>query len=156
MKRIEFDEVCPSCDGTGLYSGEAERDGSAVVCHTCKGTGRHHFVHDYEEFKERALREGVKRVFQCNPGICVGEGQGYKLSDFGGQPFEDWNKGKPFPAGSEMRRFTCPRWWGQCSGGHLVEWDECDDSLGLSFSHCPHFLGKGACWDRYDKEISHA
>ena len=37
---IEFDCECESCKGTGLYVGMAEREGSAVVCHTCKGTGK--------------------------------------------------------------------------------------------------------------------
>lgn len=37
---IKIECECNACKGTGLYVGMAERDGAAVVCYTCKGTGK--------------------------------------------------------------------------------------------------------------------
>lgn len=152
-KIIEFDERCQSCNGTGLYVGMGERDGAAVVCHTCGGTGCHKFKHEYEEFIQRTSRKGVKRVYEINPGICIGEGRGHKLKDFGGMPIKEWLSGSQFVAGMENRKFTCPCWWYQSADYKLKpQWQECDDSLGLSFSGCSHFSQKEKCWERWDKE----
>jgi len=156
--KIEFDEVCKSCNGTGLYVGMAERDGAAVVCHTCKGTGCHHFVYEYEDFEGRTKREDVERVYQVNPGIIIGcnENKGLELSDFGGIPYSDWLEGQPFGIGSENRQFTCPAWWYQSVDYKKTpEW--CYNDYGFAwgaFSSCPQFTNKGQCWERFDKEIS--
>ncbi len=156
-KVIEFDEKCQSCDGTGLYSGMGERDGAAVVCHTCSGTGRHHFKHEYDEFIGRIKSPKVERVFEVNPGICIGTGRAevrrYLLSDFGGMDIEDWRKGKPFPRKSEMREFTCPAWWYQSADyKKKPRWKQCNENLGGSFSQCKHFRNKKECWMRWDRE----
>ena len=65
---IEFDQKCKSCKGTGLYVGMGERDGAAVVCHRCDGTGKYHFKHEYEDFDGRLKRENIKRVYAANVG----------------------------------------------------------------------------------------
>lgn len=149
-QRIEFDEECPDCSGTGLYSGMGERDGGAVVCSTCDGSGKHHFIHEYESFEVRKTKPGIEWVIEVNPGIGVGKGNGYKLSDFGGQSYTDWVSGKPFPKGSEMRRFVCPAWWYQSANYKLKpNWKECGWG---SFSECDNFKNKSKCWDRWDKE----
>ncbi len=153
--KIEIDEQCPDCGGTGLYIGMAERDGAAVVCYKCKGAGKFHFVHEYEEFTGRKTREGVKRVFAANPGIVIGEREGVcYLSGFGGMPYEDWIAGLPFPRNSEMRKYTCPSWFYQTADySKNPKWDECYESLGYTFSNCPHFTKKENCWLRWDKEF---
>jgi hypothetical protein len=151
MRIIEIDEKCPDCKGTGLYIGLAERDGSAVVCHKCKGTGCFHYVHEYELFTEREERADVKMVVEVNPGICIGAGNDCKLTDFGGMSYSDWTEGKPFPKGSEMRQFTCPAWWYQLANySKKPDWKEC--LLCGSFSSCRHFPDKAQCWERWDKE----
>jgi hypothetical protein len=156
METFEVDEKCPSCKGTGLYVGMAERDGAAIKCYTCKGTGRHHFVHHYEPFVARAARRDIERVYEVNPGIGIGKGHGeYELSDFGGMPYDDWARGKPFPAGSENRRFTCPAWWYQSADYEKKpNWLDCA-VLGM-FSNCPHFTTKHRCWERWDREQEEA
>lgn len=149
MKRIEFDEVCVSCGGTGLYKGMGERDGYAVVCSTCKGTGCHHFAHEYEEFTERKPRTDIHTVLQCNPGIGVCGSD----KRFGGMPYTDWAAGKPFEIGMEMREFTCPAWWYQSADyDKMPDWDEC--IKWGSFSNCEHFKNKKRCWERFDKEAA--
>ena len=152
-KTIEFDEKCPSCKGTGVYVGMAEHDGAAVVCHTCKGTGCHHFEHIYEEFDGKKLDVKIKRVYEVNPGICIGVGNSaqYILEDFGGMPYSQWFNGRPFPPRSENRSFTCPAWWYQSANYEKKpNWDEC--IFVGSFSSCEHFCNKGACWARWDRE----
>ena len=151
MKTFSVKEVCKSCKGTGLYVGLAESNGSAVVCHRCKGTGCHEFVHKYEEFTERQKSHNVSRVFQVNPGICIGINDNLRLEDFGGIPIIDWEEGKPFPAKSEDRKHTCPAWWYQSADyKKKPSWDKC---LGCgSFYGCKHFDEKHKCWERWDQE----
>jgi len=150
-KTIEFQQECQSCNGTGLYIGMAERDGSSVVCHHCKGTGEVTFKHSYNEFTGRKKPEKeIKIVVETNPGIAIGNGHGCKLENFGGLSFDDWDKGKPFPPGSEMRKYTCPAWWYQSANYKLKpNWAECGFGV---FSACKHFGSKELCWERWDTE----
>jgi hypothetical protein len=152
---IEFDQRCRSCKGTGLYVGIAERDGSAVVCHTCRGTGCEHTTIEYDDFEGREMRAGVVRVYEVNPGIVIGRGPDgqYRLEDFGGQPFASWWNHAPFGHGSENRRFTCPAWWYQTADyKRKPEWSGCVGVV--AFSRCPHFADKHTCWQRFDAEAS--
>lgn len=143
--------VCAACSGTGLYVGFAENNGAAVACHPCKGLGHTELRVEWEEFDERAERPNVRRVYECNPGIGIGAGQGHALEEFGGIPYADWREGKPFPRGTEMRRYTCPAWWFQCADyDKKPDWEDCQ-TLGV-FSSCPHFGQKSECWVRWDKE----
>lgn len=157
---IEYDCECESCKATGLYIGFAEKNGSAVVCNNCEGTGKKHTKISYDDFEKRRTRKNVERVFQANPGIGIGTRKGPEetaehgplaLTDFGGMPYKDWLAGKPFPKNSEMRRFTCPAWWCQCADyKHKPEWKEC--AWGGSFSDCKHFGSKEQCWERFDEQ----
>lgn len=150
MKQLfEIAEVCPACKGTGLYVGMAERDGAAVVCHDCKGTGCHRFRHEYEVFTGRNdAPEGVRRVYQVNPGICIGG----NLTDFGGMPLKEWELGSPFAPGMEDRIHACPAWFYQfVDYKKKPNWDVC--RLGM-FSACPGFKDKKKCWERWDKEYA--
>lgn len=155
MNVIEFDEKCKSCKGTGLYMGMAERNGAAVVCHTCKGTGCHHVKFEYEDFVKREPEPKAVRVYNVNPGIMIGTGNGHKLEDFGGMPVTEWEDGKPFTPGTENRKFTCPAWWYQSADyKKKPDWKECWSALGSPFSSCKHFSTKEKCWARWDKENS--
>lgn len=153
-KIIEFNRVCESCGGTGIYVGFAEHDGAGVICRTCKGTGCENVKIEYTPFRNRDTREGVIRVYANNPGIGIGTGKGkYRLKDFGGMLYEDWIKGKPFPKKSEMRKFTCPHWWYQGENEKFEDW--CHKN-GMeycgNFSNCPKFSEKEKCWKRWDGE----
>jgi hypothetical protein len=144
--RIEIDEVCSFCDGTGIYVGMAERDGYGIVCNKCSGTGGYRFVHEYEHFKNRKVRSDVNRVLQCNPGIVVGSNL-----DFGGKSYIEWLENGYFESGSEMRKFTCPAWWFQTANyKQKPEWEQC--IISGTFSGCKEFLNKKRCWEIYDKE----
>jgi hypothetical protein len=149
--RIEFDEKCKACHGTGLYKGFAERDGYAVVCHNCKGTGKFHFVHVYEEFERKEIRDGIHTIIQTNPGFQLGGAKGEY--DFGGISYQAWLNGEPFKHGTEMRRCVCPAWWYQSADySKKPEWKEC---WGVgAFSQCKYFTQKEKCWERWDKEVT--
>lgn len=153
METWEIDCECRACKGTGLYVGLAERDGSAVVCHRCKGSGREHITVNYTPFTKRVARKNVVRVFETNPGICIGSGNGHSLEDFGGIPYEDWVAGKSFGLGTENREYTCPAWFYQSADyKKKPNWDTCR-GFG-SFSACKHFSDKASCWKRFDGEQS--
>lgn len=142
---------CSSCNATGLYAGMAERNGAAVVCSSCKGTGAKRV--SYRPFTKRKNRNDILRVFQTNIGVVIGEGDGFKFEDFGGMPYEDWKEGKPFPPKSEMRKFACPAWYYQSVDySKIPKWDECVANLGRSFKDCPKFNNKQECWGKFDKE----
>ena len=143
--------TCDACDATGVYVGLAERDGSAVVCHKCKGTGKRTIKIRWDDFENRKRRKGIRRVVEFNPGICIGEGNGHRLEEFGGMDYTLWFRGLAFQSHSEMREFTCPAWWYQSANySKKPHWDEC---IGIgSFSSCKHFDDKRACWERFDEE----
>lgn len=146
---FQVEAECSRCAGSGLYVGLAEMDGAAIQCNTCQGTGQKLLVVEYRPFTERQPKEGVLRVFQCNPGVGIGTGGGkYKLSDFGGQPHSDWEAGQAFSNGSEMRSCTCPAWWTQCTNN---KWDRPECGLGC-FSACSLFDRKDECWALYDTQ----
>lgn len=149
LSEIRIKHECSVCHGTGLYSGYAERNGAAVVCQRCDGKGWEESV--FAPFTGRKPKAGVTRVFLTNPGICIGSSNGYVLEDFGGMPVEDWLEGKPFPAGSEMRRFVCPRWWTQQVGPVKYESSNCNTCLGGSFRECALFNQKEKCWEDYER-----
>ena len=151
------DAQCGSCNGTGLYVGVAERDGAAVVCYKCKGTGKMTLCTKWEDFEGLKERTDVARVLKVNPGVCVGTGDGkFTLEMFGGMPYVDWLAGDPFPKGSEMRAVTCPRWWAQ-SAGETEPKDEheggwCCARVGGMFSGCKRFPEKAKCWEQWDRD----
>jgi hypothetical protein len=141
---------CGLCHGTGLYSGMGESIGAAIVCHSCKGYGFR--MSEFTQFTGRKELPDVERVYQANPGIKIGTAMGLELDDFGGVPASDWEPGMLFPAGSEMRKFTCPQWWFQSAISMSLDWNTCNSNIGRSFPQCRNFAEKGLCWDRLDKE----
>lgn len=155
IHRIEFNEKCKSCNGTGLYSGIAEDKNSAVVCYKCKGLGCFHFVHEYEDFEGLEVTNKIVHVYEVNPGIKVGNGNGYKYSDFGGMSYSDWLAGKKFKPGMENRKFTCPAWWYQSADyKQKPSWDDDERQCGWgSFSACKFFDRKDGCWQKWDREF---
>ena len=142
-------EECPACNSTGIYAGFGERDGAGVVCRKCGGTG--YVLHSYTEFCGKIKRNDIKRVYQINPGILIGEGGEYKLEDFGGIPYEQW-WANGFPKGSEMREFCCPKWWCQLVGGCDSTFEWCEVLPGQRFDSCPRLKDKEECWEKYDKD----
>jgi hypothetical protein len=125
--------------------------GAGVVCSTCKGTGCHDLIIEYDDFEKRKAAVGVVWVYECNPGIGVGQGGGHAFKDFGGISYSEWIGGSKFLPGTEMRNYVCPAWWFQSSGSRKKpEWREC--KLGNRFADCILFPLKNRCWERWDME----
>ncbi len=153
MKRTIVIE-CPSCKGTGLYKGVWERDGAAVICWDCKGTGKTEFT--YNEFEGRKEREDVTRVFEGNFGYThsdkdttTKEGVTFHFSKYGCS-YEEWKKGiKPTP----MEELYCP--YVYCNEGRGNEpCNRCKQGLkGFgSISNCKFYSDKAKCWEEWHKD----
>jgi hypothetical protein len=142
--KIIYDGECNYCGGTGLYIGSAERDGAAVVCNKCGGSGKIHI--EEKLFIGKKVASGVKRVYEKNPGFYIGTDSINKLEDFGGLSYHDWINGKEFGIGTEMRNCVCPRHWYYSKPDWLV----CKKVYCVD--RCTHWINKSACWKRFDEE----
>ena len=148
--KIKWVQQCKSCGGVGLYVGMAERDGAAVVCNACEGSGREQKNVEYEEFTGRKERKGITRVYRISSGIVLAPSVVK-----GGVSLDEWEKDSESVnrRGAEIRDHVCPAWWYQSADSRKnPNWEECKDSWGRSFSNCRHFKNKAHCWDRFDKE----
>ena len=135
---------CRNCRGSGLHQGYAERNGVAVVCRDCGGSGAR--AQSYTPFAERRDREGVLSVMSHNPGVSLGD-------TTMGVPYSEWRDDPMAVArpGSENRAETCPAWWYQGSrAGVKPDWAECNSAY--RFPTCRFFPTKSKCWERFDQE----
>lgn len=132
--------VCKSCNGTGLYSGFAEQEGTAVVCQTCDGTGCSSL--SYTPFEKRKGKQGIEKVFEKNSGYVLGK------ESQGGLSYKDWSNGASF-FGKEQRDIACPHLYNQMFD---LKNGNCDDvRIGQNIRECPHFKDKAVCWQEWDK-----
>jgi hypothetical protein len=158
--KIELEICCPACKGTGLYVGFAEKDGCAVVCYKCEGTGKVVVIH--EIFQERKRRTDVKRVFSCScgyvhaPDDVMGERNGepflYEFSKYG-CTYDEWLEGvEPMP----MEQLYCPYIWDNRGVGNepLPRCREGRKSFYGRISDCKFFKDRAECWKLYWGEIS--
>ena len=158
-KTFKAKAVCEDCGGTGLYQGMAERDGAAIVCNTCKGTGCEDICISYEPFVKRKLKRGIKRVFKSSCGYMHGAEdvttkEGVKITfSAGGCTYEDWLKGAdPKP----VKELYCPYLW---TGQHLQSKDvgdlyknRCNNTLcGGLITGCKYYKDKIECWKIYEE-----
>lgn len=144
---LTIEITCKSCHGTGLYVGLAERDGAAVVCSTCTGTGRSTFT--YEPFTGRAAAPAGVTSVHVARGYMLG--QGHPRCD-GGLPISEWEPGKTVPADEQLycpflytgqewcAKPETPSWGGQPAAPLLA---------GSRISDCKHWLDKADCWRRF-------
>lgn len=161
-KVFKADAECHSCGGTGLYSGFAERDGCAVVCVTCKGTGCEKISINYTPFEKRKERRDIKRVFKSSCGyghsadtVTTQEGKVVRF-DLAGVTYKDWLAGgKPKP----VKELYCPYIWTsqglqqEKNPQHKLYEERCEEALKLGsiISNCKLFPEKAKCWKRYEE-----
>ena len=141
---ITIKRECIPCGGTGLYAGFGESKDTAVVCHTCSGTGEETVKILDKPFTRRKKRKGIKKVYETNPG--------WKLTSEmkGGLLYKDWLNGRTF-RGTELRDHVCPCWWYQnVNYERKPKWEECFSVN--AFKECKCFKNKDKCWERFDKE----
>jgi len=141
---------CPDCKGTGLYVGCAERDGAAVVCYNCNGTGQKEYK--YREFTGRNKRNNVKRVYLPSDyvigadDVVTDEGVTLHFSQYG-CTYEEWlNGAEPKP----MEELVCPRMVYPSVQG-VEPCSQCKGELipGRRISLCRYYSGKANCWKEY-------
>jgi len=149
-KVFEVDIECQKCNGTGLYVGAAERDGAAVVCRTCKGTGKYHHKFTYTEFTNRTPRDDVERVFKTSCGYVhtakdvVAEGKTIEFSK-GGVSYSEWLAGgDPKP----LKNLYCPL---QFTGQSWKSPIHCRDNFFCGMiPDCPARSRMAECWELYE------
>lgn len=137
---------CPSCKGTGLYKGIAERNQCAVICHTCDGKG--FTSYKYREFNGRKHKPNVTRIFQNSCGYvhsAVNQ-KGIKFEE-GGCTYSEWLSGaRPKP----VKDLYCPYIWDNKGYGN-EPCSRCKEGCGFGvISNCRYFADKAACWKEYE------
>lgn len=157
---IEGDIQCSACFGTGVYVGMAERDGAAVICSRCDGSGHMKWTSTLYKFTGRKIKSGVERVYANGGGYMISskdvtreDGTIIKFSQ-AGVSYDKWIEGqKPEP----IRDLLCPF---QHTDHALQSKDvndlyktRCRDSLecGRLISDCKHQKDKAKCWEIYEK-----
>lgn len=154
-KKIELDIQCKECKGTGVYIGMGERDGAAVVCHRCDGTGKYHYAFEYKDFGGRIKRRGVKRVYKSGYGYClapkkikfqrVGE---IDLAQEGVSYDEFWEGKHP----QHIRKMACPMLADQGACHEMKGFTAtCGCCAGRLITECPQYADRARCWERFDK-----
>jgi len=156
-KKIDLKIECQSCGGTGVYRGMGERDGAAVVCYHCNGTGCEDFHFEYTDFVKRKVIKDVKRVFIKGYGYCVGTKpitlDNGVFVDFSkeGVSYEQFLKGE-MP--KHIKHMGCPMMADQSACHRIKGFDDyCNKMNGGYFSVISSCKCKDKikCWERFEK-----
>jgi hypothetical protein len=145
MKEIQIQ--CPDCRGKGVYQGFAEKQGAAVICHSCNGRGWTMFR--YDEFNGIVQTKGIKTVFARNHGFVL------TTDSPGGVSYKEWLLDGKKPDESpqeEHKKQLCPGWFHQNTGyGKLPPTKQLGCKGIGSFDGCSNWKNKKKCWDLWDK-----
>ena len=149
-----IDIECQTCKGTGVYVGLGERDGAAVVCVRCKGSGCVSF--SYEPFAKRRRRDNVTRVYKEGYGYCIAP---HKI-DFDkigevdlsekGVSYKEFLQGR-MP--EHIREMGCPMRCDQGACRKLKGFTDKCHELGLGWGNitdCKNYCDRDQCWKRFD------
>jgi hypothetical protein len=158
-KTIDLKIECPSCKGTGLYSGMGEGKGVAVICNNCKGTGKFNYKYTYKPFTGRKERKDVKRVYLSGLGYRIGLGKinfsngiGEIDMDKEGVSYDEFINGK-MP--EHIKKLGCPMNadQGACHAkkGFVNTCNELGLSLGGLITNCKNQPNRLECWKRFKK-----
>lgn len=161
---VEIEHECGSCTGSGLYSGMAEKDGCAVVCTSCHGTGRCVSKMTFMKFNGRRDKKGIKRVFQsaCGYGISADDvtrqedGKVIKFSK-AGCTYSEWKAGGiPKP----IEDLHCPylhsgqRMQSSSHKAHALYESNCRQNMSFSWiTDCKMYPCKEKCWKKYHELV---
>ena len=162
--KIDIEIQCRYCRGTGLFIGMSERDGAAVVCQNCKGTGKDAFKRTFSKYKGRLPREDVERVFSTAAGYVISakdvtreDGKACRFSKYGVK-YSLWLKGvKPKP----IEDLHCPYQHTsqnmQLPGhpAHNLYQERCykQGLWGMMITDCKLHPDMAICWKRYHELV---
>ena len=137
---------CRVCGGTGLFAGFPLKEGAAVPCQQCKGTGCEEIKGT--PFTGLKLRVGISHVWASTVNNTMTPD-----NLLGGVTYTEWveDPQSVYELGREARDKACPASWYQ---GVRVRkqpnWDACAQAT--VFHRCPFWSRKGQCWEQYDLE----
>ena len=161
MKTIEMLIECPSCNGTGLYSGMVESKDTAVICYRCNGTGAYNYSYSYNKFVKRKIKDGICRVFLKGTRYKLGlgkinfEGVGEIDMDKEGISYSEFLDGKK---PKHIKKLECPLLADQDTCHKIKEFTtECDSLNGgyiNMITKCKNQPNKQECWERFEKEMN--
>jgi len=151
MTKIELDIECKACGGTGIYVGLAERNGAAVVCYTCGGTGKQKYVFEYTPFTSQQFAADVKRVYASGMGYVITpdkldfENIGEIDMSQEGVSYAEFREGcMPF----HVEDLGCPMLADQCAC-HKIEGFTEQCPMGRLLTSCEQYSDKAKCWERF-------
>ena len=141
-------EQCSSCGGTGLYTGMAEKDGAAVLCKRCQGSGA--YILEYIPFTgKKAPPSSITWVYAQNPSATL-----LTPETPGGVSRNEWleNPDSALQEGREVRTAACPKWWYDLSSmsDKAPDWEAC--KFTGPYADCPFFASKDRCWEQWDAD----
>lgn len=157
MKTIELQIECPSCNGTGVYVGVAERNGASVICTKCNGAGAYQFKYTYNDFTGLKKRDDVTRVYKSGYGYFIAPGQikfGENLIDMDqeGISYSEFLDGK-FP--DHITSLACPMLADQGACHDIKGFvDKCNELNGgwiNRIADCKNQPNKTDCWTRFKR-----
>lgn len=147
--------VCEPCQGTGLVVGEMEREGAAVPCILCFGSGA--ILVGYNAFEKRLPMHGITHVFPYTAGAAFRR-SGTSAT---GTPYAVWQS-EGCSRGDEPRDCMCPvEIYGEDvllfgKTGMKADTDWClqvqpaIQRWGRAITQCPAFASKSVCWQAFD------
>jgi len=158
-KKIDMFIQCPSCKGTGIYSGMGESENTGVICYQCNGTGKYHYTYQYEEFTERKIRKDIDRVYLSGYGYKIATGiinfskVGEIDMDKEGVSYAEFLSGK-MP--EHIKKLACPMLAAQGACRDIKGFtDICNKLNGGWLSYipdCKNRCNSDECWKRFEKK----
>ena len=151
MATTTVNVFCSVCGGYGVIINNFTKDGSALHCENCDGTGSVERV--IETFTERKNYDQIHRVFLTNLGITIQDYPDLPVEDQGGVSYEQWQSiGKDcFGKGTELEKRTCPKmWYSQINS--TIEPPNYIDCVENKFRSCPKWRTRADCWTTFKAE----
>jgi len=160
MKKIEILIECPSCEGSGVYQGIAEGEGTGVICYKCKGSGAFLYQFEYRPFTGRKIIEGIDRVYLNGLGYKLGLGKipfsngiGEIDMDQEGVSYSEFLNGE---VPKHIKKLGCPMMADQSAchakKGFVNKCEQLNGGWVGRLSECRKQPRKAECWKRFEKK----
>ncbi len=151
MSSTTINVFCSVCNGYGVIINQFTKDGSALHCENCNGTGS--IERTIETFSERKVYDNIHRVFLTNLGTTIQDYPELPVEDQGGVSYEQWQTiGKDiFAKGTELEKRTCPKMWYSMVNSSIKA-PAYDDCVENKFRSCAKWRTRSECWTTFKTE----